>query len=80
MKRVIIGVRGGLVQWVCSNTQYEDIEVVIMDFDIDGECDESRIFGNIASVHSEFASKISILDPEVRLALDEFDHKQDERQ
>ncbi len=79
MKRVIIGVHGGLVQWVCSNMQHEDLEVVVMDFDIEGESDEDRIFGNIASVHSEFANKMSVLDPEVRLALDEFDHKQDGR-
>lgn len=78
MKRIIIGLNGGLVQWVCSNMQHEDIEVVVMDFDIEGELDESRIFGNIAAIHSEFANKMSVLDPEVRLALDEFDHKQNE--
>ena len=71
MKRVVIGVDGGLVQWVCGA---EDIEVVVMDFDIEGESDESRIFGNIASIHKTHVEKISKLGgPEDRLALDEYD-------
>lgn len=74
MKRIVIGLNGGLVRWVCSD---EDLEVVVMDFDIEGECDDSRIFGNIAAIHSEFANNMSVLEPKVRLALDEFDHKRD---
>lgn len=69
-KRLVIGVQGGLVQWVSGNVH--DIEVIVMDFDVDG-AEGDKLFNGIAAVHHEEVEPLTVLEPDVAKALAEYD-------
>lgn len=69
-KRLVIGVHGGLVQWVCGDAT--DIEVIVMDFDVEG-AEEDELYNGIAAVHHEVIEPLMVLEPDVAKALAEYD-------
>ena len=69
-RRLVIGLDGGLVQWVCSDLT--DVDIIVMDLDVEG-ADKTELYAGIAHIHREEIYPLTSLERKEAKALKEYD-------